>query len=95
MTINLYKDKLHYLSPFIRLVKISSSQQLLGEWIDFDHVFTYIEQGEAEIIIDGIRYHLRTGDLLLISPLMVHLIHATSKVPLIQHIVHFDLHSSE
>lgn len=88
-------EKLHYLSPFIRLVKISRSQQLLGEWIDFDHVFTYIEQGEAEFIIDGMRYQLKSGDVLIIPPLMVHLIHATSKTPLIQYIVHFDLHSSE
>lgn len=88
-------DQLHHLSPFVRLVKISRSDQLIGEWIDYDHVFTYIEQGEAEFILEGVRYQLGAGDAIIMPPLMVHLIQSTSKLPLIQYIVHFDLHSTE
>ncbi|GLX71286.1 AraC family transcriptional regulator [Paenibacillus glycanilyticus] len=79
------------LSPFVRSVKIMESQYLVGEWLDFDHVYTYIEQGEAEIILDGIHYEVKAGDVILIPPMKLHFIRATSNEPLIQYIFHFDL----
>ncbi|OZB95444.1 AraC family transcriptional regulator [Paenibacillus sp. XY044] len=78
-------------SPFVRTVKISETQYLVGEWVDYDHVFTYIEQGEAEIILDGIQYEIKAGDAILIPPMKLHFIRSTSDEPLIQYIFHFDL----
>ncbi|MCR8659939.1 helix-turn-helix transcriptional regulator [Paenibacillus endoradicis] len=57
-------------------------------------MFTYIEQGDADFILDGIKYQLHAGDALIMPPFMLHLIHATSVTPLIQYIVHFDLMSN-
>lgn len=39
----------------------------------------------------GITYQVREGDVILMPPFLTHLIRATSEVPLIQYIVHFDL----
>lgn len=86
---------LHHISPFVRLVKISQKEQLVGEWIDYDHVFTYIEQGEAQFVLNGMQYELHAGDALLMPPFMLHVIQSTSVVPLIQYIVHFDLYPSD
>ncbi|GGG64476.1 AraC family transcriptional regulator [Paenibacillus radicis (ex Gao et al. 2016)] len=82
---------LNAISPFVRVVKIVKSSSLAGEWIDFDHVFTYIEQGEADFILNGVKYQAKEGDLFLMPPLLPHIIRTTSDVPLIQYIVHFDL----
>ncbi|WP_202887197.1 helix-turn-helix domain-containing protein [Cohnella zeiphila] len=80
------------ISPHVRMVKIVKSSSLSGEWIDYDHVFTYIEQGEAEFILNGVKYLAGEGDVFLMPPFMPHLIRTTSAVPLIQHIVQFDLY---
>jgi AraC-like DNA-binding protein len=83
------------ISPYVRVVKISKSTSLSGEWIDFDHVFTYIEQGEADFILNGVKYLAKEGDLFLMPPMLPHIIRTTSDVPLIQYIVHLDLYYDE
>jgi AraC-like DNA-binding protein len=83
------------LTPFVRVVKIHKSFSLAGEWMDYDHVFTYIEQGEAEFFLDGVKYQVKEGDIILMPPFMAHIIRSTSEVPLIQYIVHFDLYYDE
>ncbi|NOU70571.1 helix-turn-helix domain-containing protein [Paenibacillus sp. LMG 31458] len=80
------------ISPFVRMVKIHKSFSLAGEWMDYDHVYTYIEQGEAEVFLDGVKYQVKEGDILLMPPFMAHIIRSTSEVPLIQYIFHFDLY---
>ncbi|KQX45226.1 MULTISPECIES: AraC family transcriptional regulator [unclassified Paenibacillus] len=86
---------LNNISPFVRMVKIHKSFSLAGEWMDYDHVYTYIEQGEAEFFLDGIKYQVKEGDILLMPPFMAHIIRSTSEVPLIQYIFHFDLYYDE
>lgn len=81
---------LQTLTPFVRLVKISKSQALTGEWLDYDHVFTYIEQGEAVFVLNGVAYPVSQGDMVLMPPLMPHVIRSVSEQPLVQYIVHFD-----
>ncbi|MNI01442.1 Arabinose operon regulatory protein [compost metagenome] len=83
------------ITPFVRLVKIQKSFSLAGEWMDYDHVYTYIEQGEAEFFLDGVKYSVKEGDILLMSPFMAHIIRSTSTLPLIQYIFHFDLYYDE
>ncbi|NRF94149.1 cupin domain-containing protein [Paenibacillus frigoriresistens] len=63
--------------------------------MDYDHVYTYIEQGEAEFFLDGVKYQVKEGDILLMPPFMAHIIRSTSEVPLIQYIFHFDLYYDE
>lgn len=83
------------ITPFVRSVKILKSFSLAGEWMDYDHVFTYIEQGEAEFFLDGVKYYVKEGDILLMHPYMSHIIRSTSTFPLIQYIFHFDLYYDE
>lgn len=89
------KAWMHEISPWVRMVKIHKSISLTGEWMDYDHVYTYIEQGEAEFFMGGITYQVREGDVLVMPPFLTHLIRATSETPLIQYIVHFDLFYNE
>ncbi|MCK9862075.1 helix-turn-helix domain-containing protein [Paenibacillus sp. ATY16] len=79
------------LSPFVRSVKITRSDYLVGEWVDYDHVYTYIEQGEAEILLDGVQYRLKAGEAILFPPMKLHFIRSASSEPLVQYIFHFDL----
>lgn len=88
-------DALNTISPYVRVSKIMKSPSLSGEWIDYDHVFTYIEQGEADFFLNGVKYNVKEGDVLLMHPFMSHIIRTTSAVPLIQYIVHFDLYYDE
>ncbi|MEC0267244.1 AraC family transcriptional regulator [Paenibacillus anseongense] len=86
---------LNVISPFIRVVKIMKTTSLSGEWIDYDHVFTYIEQGDADFWLNGVKYHVSEGDAILMPPFTPHIIRTTSAVPMIQYIFHFDLFYDE
>lgn len=88
-------SRLRDISPFVRCVKIAESEGLAGEWLDYDHVFTYIEQGKADFILDGVKYEASEGDVILMYPLLKHLIHAAPGTSLVQYIMHFDLYESE
>nr|WP_237391754.1 AraC family transcriptional regulator [Paenibacillus dendrobii] len=71
------------------------SSLLAGEWLDQDHVYTYIDQGEAEFFLNGVKFLVREGDVLLMHPCMPHIIRSTSDLPLVQYIFHFDLYDDE
>lgn len=83
------------ISPFVRAVRMMTTSSLAGEWLDHDHVFTYIEQGEAEFFLSGVKYVAQEGDVLLMHPFMPHIIRSISDQPLIQYIFHFDLYYDE
>ena len=85
-------DRLHDISPFVRHVKVTKTAMLSGEWMDYDHVFTYIRQGAADFIIDGVKYRVEEGDAIVMPPLAAHIIRSVSEQPLIQYICHFDLY---
>lgn len=84
------EERLHELSPHVRSVKIVKSESLSGEWLDFDHVFTYIEQGDALFILNGSSYRVSEGDAILMTPYMPHLIRSLSGSSLLQYICHLD-----
>lgn len=83
--------ELNGISPFVRMVKIQKASYLSGEWIDHDNVFTYIAEGEADFILDGIQYHLKGGNVIVMPPYLKHLVRSTSTIPLVQYTFHFDL----
>ncbi|CAM4477920.1 hypothetical protein PAXY110619_19445 [Paenibacillus xylanexedens] len=51
----MYELWMNNISPFVRAARVTESFSLAGEWIDHDHVYTYIEQGEAEFFLSGNR----------------------------------------
>lgn len=62
-----------------------------GEWIDFDHVFTWIDRGRAEFVFDGLRVRADAGTALIMPPGVRHIVRSPPGPPAVQHIVHFDL----
>ncbi|MFC5648388.1 helix-turn-helix domain-containing protein [Paenibacillus solisilvae] len=91
----MHESWIQSISPFVRAERIMQSSSLAGEWLDHDHVYTYIEQGEAEFFLSGVKYLAKEGDVLLMHPFMPHIIRSTSTLPLIQYIFHFDLYFDE
>lgn len=91
----MYESWMDDISPFVRATRIMESSSLTGEWMDHDHVFTYIEQGEAEFFLNGVKYMAKEGDILLMHPFMSHIINSTPTAALIQYIIHFDLYYDE
>jgi AraC-like DNA-binding protein len=89
------ESSMNSISPFVRTVRMMTTSSLAGEWMDHDHVYTYIEQGEAEFFLSGVKYVVQEGDVLLMHPFMSHIIRSTSAIPLIQYIFHFDLNYDE
>jgi len=83
------------ISPFVRCVKIERTEGIAGEWLNFDHVFTYIEKGKAVFILNGVRYEASEGDVILMPPLLKHLIRAVPGMTLVRYIAHFDLYEDE
>lgn len=83
------------ISPFVRSARIMESSLLAGEWLDYDHVYTYIDQGEAEFFLNGVKFIAKEGDILLMHPHLPHIIRSTSEIPLVQYIFHFDLYHDE
>lgn len=78
------------ISPFVRQVKIRKDHSLSGEWLDYDNVFTYIEEGEADFILNGVTYRLKEGDVIIMPPTLVHIINSDNNSPFVQYIFHFD-----
>ncbi|NUU59145.1 AraC family transcriptional regulator [Paenibacillus agri] len=86
---------INHISPYVRAARIQKSTSLAGEWMDPDHVYTYIDQGEAEFFLNGVKYLVKEGDVLLMHPFMPHIIKSSSALPLVQCILHFDLYYDE
>lgn len=84
-------DALLACSPWVRWAKVQEDRGIAGEWVDFDHVLTVIERGQAEFVFDGMRRRAPTGTILLIPPGVRHVVRSPAGRTLIQHIVHFDL----
>ena len=80
------------ISLFIRHASIRETLYLSGQWKDPDNVFTYIAQGSAEFILDGIKYLVSEGDAIIMHPFMPHIILTNISSSFIQYVIHFDLH---
>ena len=78
------------ISPYVRRIRIMQTKALSGMWMDYDHCVTGIMEGEADFIIEGTRYHLVKGDIIIIPPLCRHRIEYASEMVLTQYIFHFD-----
>ena len=88
-------EKLEAIDPYIRMMRLKKSAALSGKWRDIDHVFTYIVSGTADFVIEGNRYTVSEGDVILIPPYQTHLIVSRGQELLVQYIFHFDFFKSE
>lgn len=78
-------------SPWVRLTRVQEERGLAGEWVDYDHVFTFIQRGRAEFHFDGSRIRAAAGTALIMPPGVRHVVRSPPGMAFIQHIVHFDM----
>lgn len=84
-------DALLACSPWVRLAKVQEARGLAGEWVDFDHVYTFIHRGRAEFVFDGMRVRAEPGTALVMPPGVRHVVRCQPGAALVQQIIHFDL----
>lgn len=82
------------ISPYVRIVKIQRILERTGQWTVYDNVMTYMEEGEADFILEGKRYSMKKGDVIVMPPMTAHTIITLSTKPLMQYILHFDFFES-
>lgn len=78
------------IDPFVRMMRVKQDLSGTGKWQDFDHVFTLISAGSADFVMDGDRYTLGRGSVILIPPYQTHVIVPRGGETLVQRILHFD-----
>lgn len=80
------------IDPYVRMMRLKKASMMSGKWKDIDHVFTYIASGSADFIVEGNKYILSAGSVIIIPPYMTHIILSHGKEPLVQYIMHFDFY---
>jgi AraC-like DNA-binding protein len=73
------------ISPYIRNVKVKELSGITPAYVDPDYVFTYIQSGSAVFLLEGNKYYVSSGDLIIMPP------YITPHAKLNQYILHFDL----
>jgi len=81
---------LNGLSPYVRTAKIETSHGLSCAYINAEYVFTYIFEGYGCFFLEGKKFTVTHGNLILMPPYMLHVIQAPSDVAIVQYILHFD-----
>ena len=79
------------LSPYVRRVRPTRSEGLTPAYVDPDHVFTYIQEGEAAFLIEDVRHEVKKGDMILMPPYARHIINTGGRGFVDQCVIHFDL----
>lgn len=81
--------------PYVRMMRLKRASVMSGKWKDIDNVFTYVAAGSADFIVEGTKYVLKTGNVIIIPPCSTHIIISHGKEPLVQYIMHFDFFKEE
>ncbi|MEA4998218.1 MAG: AraC family transcriptional regulator [Candidatus Limiplasma sp.] len=76
--------------PNVVTMRIKRAVDMYGKWQDDEYVFTYIAGGSAEFFVNGGRFFLKTGDMIVLPPKAAHIIASKGDEPLVQYIFHFD-----
>lgn len=63
---------------------------MAGEWVDLDHVLTFVERGRGQYLFDGMRVTGTVGTVLLIPPGVRHVVRSAMGEVFTQFVVHFD-----
>lgn len=83
------------INPYVRMMRLKRSAAMSGKWKDIDNVFTYIAAGSADFIVEGVKYTLKPGDLIIIPPYKTHVVISQGKDSLVQYIMHFDYYEEK
>lgn len=82
------------ISPILRHVKIKDCL-VIKKWIDYDHVYSYIKEGESYYYVNGVEYHLKKGNSIIIPAFAPHTIKTYNPDNYIEYSFHFDLYYNE
>jgi len=77
--------------PIIRRVGVNSGSGISGTFMDEEFVFHYIAAGRWSFRMDDRIYDVAPGNLILLPPFMLHLVHPVGKGNLVQYVIHFEL----
>ena len=66
--------KLNSLSPYVKHVRINKAHRSSQIYIDPEYVFTYILEGKGKFLLEGRSYSVKKGDIILMSPHMLHVV---------------------
>ena len=81
------------ISPYLRSMRRESGVIFQDiRFIDYDYVFTYINEGVLVYKIDGVEYTLDTGTGILIPPFTPHFTTISNDTEM--YVVHFDMYST-
>lgn len=83
------------INPYVRMMRLKRSAAMSGKWKDIDNVFTYVAAGSADFIVEGVKYTLKSGDLIIIPPYKTHVVISQGKDSLVQYIMHFDYYEEK
>lgn len=83
------------INPYVRMMRLKRSAAMSGKWKDIDNVFTYVAAGSADFIVEGVKYSLKSGDLIIIPPYKTHVVISQGKDSLVQYIMHFDYYEEK
>lgn len=83
-------NKLYEISPYLRCIR-HEELYVYGNWMDYDHVLTFIEEGNVEFFIDGVNYFLSSGNAIIVPPFTPHLVTTTKNTKITHYVTHFDL----
>ena len=79
--------------PYVRRARYSvlEPNYLIKERCIFDYELLYVKEGFLTIIIEGVEYSGKQGDIFILHPRQRHSIQVSAKAPLVQPLIHFDL----
>lgn len=83
------------INPYVRMMRLKRSTTMSGKWKDIDNVFTYIASGKADFIVEGVKYSLMAGDVIIMPPYKTHVIVSQGEESLVQYIMHFDFYEDK
>lgn len=83
------------INPYVRMMRLKRSTTMSGKWKDIDNVFTYIAAGSADFIVEGVKYSLMAGDVIIMPPYKTHVIMSQGEESLVQYIMHFDFYEDK
>lgn len=83
------------INPYVRMMRLKRSAAMSGKWKDIDNVFTYIAAGSADFIVEGVKYTLKPGEVIMIPPYKTHVVISQGKDALVQYIMHFDYYEEK
>lgn len=78
------------LAPVVRNVRVMQTKSLSGRFVNCDYVMMMVVDGKIGVFVNGVRYDLSRGDVMIMPPLIEYMILPIDEHMAMQNIFHFD-----